>query len=92
MNFTNIYYLQLAVQRRRDSAPRRRGFNNQTETASIWTGDGVPENRCLEGNTVEEEEGEGRSRATNRQAEERTDWTASSRIAAGEQTNKAEFE
>lgn len=77
MNITNIYYSQLAVQRR-DSASRRRGFNVQAETASICPGDGVPENRCLEGNSVDEEEGEegavagGGEPQTGRQREGRT--------------------
>lgn len=32
----------------------------ERENASICPGDGVPENRCLEGNTVQQEEEEGR--------------------------------
>lgn len=59
VNFTNIYYLQEAQQR--DSAPRRRVFSVQTETASICPGVAAPENRCLEGITEvagEEEEEE----------------------------------
>lgn len=58
MNFTNIYYLQLAVQRR-DSAPRRRGSSVQTETAAVCPGDAAPESRCLEGNAEMEGRGGG---------------------------------